>query len=255
MGGAGGVVVEAQGHGPRVQVTYFTYLTELFQQRTNNSHGHVHSATGVATDRTADRSHGHNHGIHGGHVEQIELLIDEKCRILNKTGTPKSSALHLANWMKGQLDKQQQQARLAAIARSQENVSAEDEQLIFNSDSEQDERITYWTRQQLEKRTKELNLAKENGGLSARPNFGGKRLSGVEELSMSATSDIYSTSEAEGVTSVISQSHSTTSDSQVRSDFFCPEYCFIKHSNNVLVVNPFKPTSFNPSPLTCRLSC
>ncbi|XP_039152502.1 uncharacterized protein LOC6739950 isoform X3 [Drosophila simulans] len=185
------------------------------QQRTNNSHGHAHSAAGVATDRSADRSHGHNHGIHGGHVEQIELLIDEKCRILNKTGTPKSSALHLANWMKGQLDKQQQQARLAAIARSQENVSAEDEQLIFNSDSEQDERITYWTRQQLEKRTKELNLAKENGALSARPNFGGKRLSGVEELSMSATSDIYSTSEAEGVTSVISQSHSTTSDSQI----------------------------------------
>lgn len=151
---------------------------------------------------------------HGHAVEQIELLIDEKCRILNKTGTPKSSALHLANWMKGQLDKQQQQARLAAIARSQENISAEDEQLIFNSDSEQDERITYWTRQQLEKRTKELNLAKENGGLSAKPNFGGKRLSGVEELSMSGTSEICS--EAEVVTaSQISQSHSTTSDSQV----------------------------------------
>ncbi|XP_032309252.1 serine-rich adhesin for platelets isoform X4 [Drosophila ananassae] len=180
------------------------------QQRSNNSHT-------AATDRSVDRSHGHSHSGHSGHaVEQIELLIDEKCRILNKTGTPKSSALHLANWMKGQLDKQQQQARLAAIARSQENVSAEDEQLIFNSDSEQDERITYWTRQQLEKRTKELNLAKENGGLSAKPNFGGKRLSGVEELSMSATSDIYSTtSEAEGVTSQISQSHSTTSDSQI----------------------------------------
>ncbi|XP_032582166.1 uncharacterized protein LOC6616148 isoform X3 [Drosophila sechellia] len=194
------------------------------QQRANNSHGHAHSAAGVATDRSADRSHGHNHGIHGGHVEQIELLIDEKCRILNKTGTPKSSALHLANWMKGQLDKQQQQARLAAIARSQENVSAEDEQLIFNSDSEQDERITYWTRQQLEKRTKELNLAKENGALSSRPNFGGKRLSGVEELSMSAISDIYSTSEAEGVTSVISQSHSTTSDSQ-RPPMIASERC------------------------------
>ncbi|XP_017114180.1 uncharacterized protein LOC108137138 isoform X2 [Drosophila elegans] len=185
------------------------------QQRNNHAHANAHSAGGVATERSADRSHGHSHGVHGGHVEQIELLIDEKCRILNKTGTPKSSALHLANWMKGQLDKQQQQARLAAIARSQENVSAEDEQLIFNSDSEQDERITYWTRQQLEKRTKELNLAKENGALSAKPNFGGKRLSGVEELSMSATSDIYSTSEAEGVTSVISQSHSTTSDSQI----------------------------------------
>ncbi|KAH8235964.1 hypothetical protein KR032_011630 [Drosophila birchii] len=181
------------------------------QRGLNSSH-----AVGATTDRS---SHGHSHSNNsasaGGHVEQIELLIDEKCRILNKTGTPKSSALHLANWMKGQLDKQQQQARLAAIARSQENVSAEDEQLIFNSDSEQDERITYWTRQQLEKRTKELNLAKENGGLSAKPNFGGKRLSGVEELSMSATSDIYSTSDAEAVTSVISQSHSTTSDSQI----------------------------------------
>ncbi|KAH8418947.1 hypothetical protein KR222_009046 [Zaprionus bogoriensis] len=171
-------------------------------------------ASALVTPTPHSHSQGHNHGQGHGHaVEQIELLIDEKCRILNKTGTPKSSALHLANWMKGQLDKQQQQARLAAIARSQENVSAEDEQLIFNSDSEQDERITYWTRQQLEKRTKELNLAKENGGLSAKPNFGGKRLSGVEELSMSGTSEIYS--EAEVVTSQISQSHSTTSDSQI----------------------------------------
>ncbi|KAI8033389.1 hypothetical protein M5D96_013837 [Drosophila gunungcola] len=216
-----------QGQGLRVQVTYYLFYPTFFQQRNNHAHANAHSAGGVATERSADRSHGHSHGVHGGHVEQIELLIDEKCRILNKTGTPKSSALHLANWMKGQLDKQQEQARLAAIARSQENVSAEDEQLIFNSDSEQDERITYWTRQQLEKRTKELNLAKENGALSAKPNFGGKRLSGVEELSMSATSDIYSTSEAEGVTSVISQSHSTTSDSQVRrvfcTLFVCPQ--------------------------------
>ncbi|KAH8419892.1 hypothetical protein KR009_003639 [Drosophila setifemur] len=187
------------------------------QQQHQKQQRSCNSQTGMPSDlRSGNRSSQHP----SGHVvEQIELLIDEKCRILNKTGTPKSSALHLANWMKGQLDKQQQQARLAAIARSQENVSAEDEQLIFNSDSEQDERITYWTRQQLEKRTKELNLAKENGALSARPNFGGKRLSGVEELSMSATSDIYSTtSEAEGVTSrlsQISQSHSTTSDSQI----------------------------------------
>ncbi|KAH8250483.1 hypothetical protein KR038_003447 [Drosophila bunnanda] len=191
----------------------------LKQQQKQQQRGHnsSHAVLGGVVGATTDRSHSHsnNVGTGTGHVEQIELLIDEKCRILNKTGTPKSSALHLANWMKGQLDKQQQQARLAAIARSQENVSAEDEQLIFNSDSEQDERITYWTRQQLEKRTKELNLAKENGGLSAKPNFGGKRLSGVEELSMSATSDIYSTSDAEAVTSVISQSHSTTSDSQI----------------------------------------
>lgn len=82
--------------------------------------------------------------------EQIEKLIDEKCRILNKTGTARSSALHLANWMKGQLDKQQQQARLAAVQSPETVVTLEDD--------DQDECITYWTRQQLENRTKELNL-------------------------------------------------------------------------------------------------
>lgn len=35
---------------------------------------------------------------------QIEEIIDEKCRFLNKTGTSKGSAIHLAQWMKGQLD-------------------------------------------------------------------------------------------------------------------------------------------------------
>ncbi|XP_037900483.1 uncharacterized protein LOC119644786 isoform X4 [Glossina fuscipes] len=134
--------------------------------------------------------------------EQIEKLIDEKCRFLNKTGTAKSSALHLANWMKGQLDKQQEQARLAA-ARSPETLAPEDEHILY-TDSDQDERITYWTRQQLEKRTKELNLVKENGYIHAKTNGLGKRLSGVEEISMS---DNFS----EGV----SQSHSTTSDSQI----------------------------------------
>ncbi|XP_011209567.4 uncharacterized protein LOC105230479 isoform X1 [Bactrocera dorsalis] len=142
---------------------------------------------------------------HSNASEQIEMLIDEKCRILNKTGTSKSNALHLANWMKGQLDKQQEQARLAA-QRSRENISHEEEHLLY-PENDQDERITFWTRQQLEKRTKELNLAKENGSMKARPNFGGKRLSGVEELSMS---DAYS----ENV-SQLSQSHSTTSGSQI----------------------------------------
>ncbi|XP_023158453.1 uncharacterized protein LOC101453831 isoform X3 [Ceratitis capitata] len=142
---------------------------------------------------------------HSNASDQIEMLIDEKCRILNKTGTSKSNALHLANWMKGQLDKQQEQARLAA-QRSRQSITHEEEHLLY-PEHEQDERITFWTRQQLEKRTKELNLTKENGNLKARPNFGGKRLSGVEELSMS---DAYS----ENV-SQLSQSHSTTSDSQI----------------------------------------
>lgn len=34
----------------------------------------------------------------------FEEIIDEKCRMLNKSGTSRGSALHLAQWMKGQLD-------------------------------------------------------------------------------------------------------------------------------------------------------
>lgn len=34
----------------------------------------------------------------------VEDYIDEQCRILNKNGTPHGSALHLAQWMKGQFD-------------------------------------------------------------------------------------------------------------------------------------------------------
>ncbi|XP_055902055.1 uncharacterized protein LOC129938474 isoform X2 [Eupeodes corollae] len=135
-------------------------------------------------------------------AEQFEMLIDEKCRILNKTGTSKASALHLANWMKGQLDKQQEEARLAA-QRSRENLRKEDEHLLY-PDGDSSEKITYWTRAQLENRTKELNLAKEQGALRAQPCFGGKRYSGVEELSMD---------DRECETK--SQSHSTTSDSQI----------------------------------------
>lgn len=37
--------------------------------------------------------------------KQVEEIIDEKCRILNKTGTARGSAIHhLSLWMKGQLD-------------------------------------------------------------------------------------------------------------------------------------------------------
>lgn len=116
--------------------------------------------------------------------------------------------------MKGQLDKQQEQARLAVAQSltgqtfSSSGQTDTDDALPY-PENEHDERITYWTRQQLEKRTQELNIGKENGHFSVKPNFMGKRLSGVDEMSMSDVSF------SEGV-SQISQSHSTTSDSQVR---------------------------------------
>lgn len=34
----------------------------------------------------------------------VENYIDEQCRILNMNGTSHGSALHLAQWMKGQFD-------------------------------------------------------------------------------------------------------------------------------------------------------
>lgn len=36
--------------------------------------------------------------------KQFDELVDEKCRQLNKNGTSHGSALHLAQWMKGQFD-------------------------------------------------------------------------------------------------------------------------------------------------------
>lgn len=116
--------------------------------------------------------------------------------------------------MKGQLDKQQEQARLVVSRfipeRCQTDNEQEDEEEDASQTEQADERITYWTRQQLEKRTQELNLSKENGNFSVKPYFGGKRLSGVDELSMSDVSHCEALSQ-------ISQSHSTTSDSQVIS--------------------------------------
>lgn len=143
-------------------------------------------------------------------TQQLEQLIDEKCRILNKTGTPKGSALHLANWMKGQLDKQQEQARLIAV-QSKECLDKEDAHLL--DDDEHDEKITYWTREQLEKRTKELNLIKDplktNNSSSRRRNSGVEEISGISD----AGSDVKS------------PSRSTTSDSQV---------CCIEKKKNLL---------------------
>lgn len=37
-------------------------------------------------------------------LKQFDELVDEKCRLLNKNGTSHGSALHLAQWMKGQFD-------------------------------------------------------------------------------------------------------------------------------------------------------
>uniref|UniRef100_A0A4Y0BPH3 Uncharacterized protein n=2 Tax=Anopheles funestus TaxID=62324 RepID=A0A4Y0BPH3_ANOFN len=75
--------------------------------------------------------------------KQVEELIDEKCRKLNKTGVPQGSALHLAQWMKGQLNKQ--------IIES-DPIDSEPEQLVED-----------WSVEQVTNRSKELNLVDADG--------------------------------------------------------------------------------------------
>uniref|UniRef100_A0A182WAV6 DH domain-containing protein n=1 Tax=Anopheles minimus TaxID=112268 RepID=A0A182WAV6_9DIPT len=75
--------------------------------------------------------------------KQVEELIDEKCRKLNKTGVPQGSALHLAQWMKGQLNKQ--------IIES-DPIDSEPEQLVEE-----------WSVEQVTNRSKELNLVDADG--------------------------------------------------------------------------------------------
>uniref|UniRef100_A0A182SZQ3 Uncharacterized protein n=1 Tax=Anopheles maculatus TaxID=74869 RepID=A0A182SZQ3_9DIPT len=76
--------------------------------------------------------------------KQVEELIDEKCRKLNKTGVPQGSALHLAQWMKGQLNKIQ-------IIES-DPIDSEPEQLVEE-----------WSVEQVTNRSKELNLVDSDG--------------------------------------------------------------------------------------------
>uniref|UniRef100_A0A182K2Z4 Uncharacterized protein n=1 Tax=Anopheles christyi TaxID=43041 RepID=A0A182K2Z4_9DIPT len=75
--------------------------------------------------------------------KQVEELIDEKCRKLNKTGVPQGSALHLAQWMKGQLNKQ--------IIES-DPIDSDPEQLVED-----------WSIEQVTSRSKELNLVDSDG--------------------------------------------------------------------------------------------
>ena len=77
---------------------------------------------------------------------QIEEFIDEKCRNLNKTGVPKGSALHLAQWMKGQLDRQ--------IIELSDPIESETE-------GDQD-----WSAEQVSNRSKELKLIDAIGKLN-----------------------------------------------------------------------------------------
>ncbi|XP_031634801.1 uncharacterized protein LOC116348077 isoform X3 [Contarinia nasturtii] len=82
---------------------------------------------------------------------QFDELVDEKCRLLNKNGTSHGSALHLAQWMKGQFDE--------SIKKLTEENSLND----IMTEDENEELIEEWSQEQLRKRSQELQLMDENG--------------------------------------------------------------------------------------------
>lgn len=70
----------------------------------------------------------------------MERLIDEKCNLLSKSGISKEGTVHLAQWMKGQFNKQ---------ACASEPIE---------SDDEENSQLQDWSEEDVRKRSSELNL-------------------------------------------------------------------------------------------------
>lgn len=69
----------------------------------------------------------------------MERLIDEKCNLLSKSGISKEGSVHLAQWMKGQFNKQ---------VCASEPIESDDEE-----NSQQD-----WSEEDVRRRSTELRL-------------------------------------------------------------------------------------------------
>lgn len=73
-------------------------------------------------------------------TRRMERLIDEKCNLLSKSGISKEGTVHLAQWMKGQFNKQ---------ACASEPIE---------SDDEENSQLQDWSEEDVRKRSSELNL-------------------------------------------------------------------------------------------------
>ena len=73
-------------------------------------------------------------------TRRMERLIDEKCNLLSKSGISKEGTVHLAQWMKGQFNKQ---------ACASEPIE---------SDEEENSQLQDWSVEDVRKRSSELNL-------------------------------------------------------------------------------------------------
>lgn len=70
----------------------------------------------------------------------LEQIIDEKCNLLSKSGISKEGTVHLAQWMKGQFNKQ---------------VCASDP---IESEEDEKNQIQDWSEEDVNRRSSELNL-------------------------------------------------------------------------------------------------
>lgn len=73
-------------------------------------------------------------------TRRMERLIDEKCNLLSKSGISKEGTVHLAQWMKGQFNKQ---------ACASEPIE---------SDEEENSQLHDWSEEDVKRRSTELNL-------------------------------------------------------------------------------------------------
>lgn len=73
-------------------------------------------------------------------TRRMEQLIDEKCSLLSKSGISKEGTVHLAQWMKGQFNKQ---------------VCASDP---IESDEDENSQLNDWSEEDVKRRSSELRL-------------------------------------------------------------------------------------------------
>ena len=70
----------------------------------------------------------------------MEQIIDEKCSLLSRNGISKEGTVHLAQWMKGQFNKQ---------------VCPSDP---IESDEDENSQLQDWSEEDVKRRSSELNL-------------------------------------------------------------------------------------------------
>lgn len=79
----------------------------------------------------------------------MERLIDEKCNLLSKNGISKEGTVHLAQWMKGQFNKQ-----ACASGRIQ-------------SDDDENSQLQDWSEEDVNRRSTELHLLDDENNFEA----------------------------------------------------------------------------------------